>query len=67
MLTITIDCDECSEIGDGARYGEAKKARAALKKIGWLVGLRGGRDLCPSCAKRLSGQVANGAHQGARP
>ena len=53
MLTITIDCDECSVIGDGASYGDSKKARAALKAVGWQVGLPGGRDLCPSCVQHI--------------
>lgn len=47
---VTIWCDGvdgrypcvCWDMGD-----DAKSVRATLRREGWLVGLPGGRDLCP--------------------
>ena len=48
-----ISCDgpDCNQFTfDNVLRERPHVIRARLKVLGWRVGLRGGRDLCPECA-----------------
>lgn len=44
-VEVTICCDGCSIVGDGAKTAE--KARQDLRDRGWKTGMPGGKDFCP--------------------
>lgn len=46
-IEVTICCDECSRVIDGAKT--ARRARASVRKMGGRVNLPGGRDICHWC------------------
>lgn len=47
---VTITCDSCEAVADCAEW-TAKVTRHFAREAGWLVGLPGGRDICPDCRK----------------
>lgn len=51
---VYVTCDACGEndTADSAdERATATEQRAELREAGWKVGLPGGRDLCPECAR----------------
>jgi len=51
MVTVHIICDICGELREVANEWKAHGIREMLRKVGWAVGLPGGRDICPKCRK----------------
>jgi hypothetical protein len=52
---VEVICDgpdrqaECPDSAARAAYGTGREVRATLRDDGWMVGLLGGFDMCPTC------------------
>jgi hypothetical protein len=57
LVTIWCDGDDCVQWCTATGVDRtAAESRRAAKRVGWAVGLPGGRDLCPDCRRnRTSG------------
>jgi hypothetical protein len=69
MIVLRIECCHCGRFG-AQRWGSplaAHPLRTELKAEGWLVGARGGVDLCPNCRAKpgLADDIARERETGA--
>lgn len=53
-IEVTIIWDGCSIVGpEGTSEFKSHKIRRSLSTMGWVVGVRGGRDYCSDCSSKL--------------
>lgn len=48
-LGVWLDCDECGDTITAGPVGTGAVIRAEARALGWHVGLKGGKDVCPEC------------------